>query len=105
MKLNDPFGRMERRHQAGYEMMRTALRNAGIETAEQAEDAIRQSWKRGYKIMGVGMLLLLVVLVLFPTAAPLILALGVVMVVWVVSSNLSGQRYIKRYIDEDLKQG
>ena len=104
MKLNDPFGRMQRRHQAGYEMMRSALINAGIDTPKQAEDAIRQSWQRGFKILGVGMLLLLLLLSLFPTGSPLILALALVMVVWVISSNLNGQRYIKRYINEDLKR-
>ncbi|MEW8626208.1 MAG: hypothetical protein AB2551_10675 [Candidatus Thiodiazotropha sp.] len=104
MKLNDPFGRMERRHQLGYEMMRDALREAGIETPGEARDAISKAWKRGFKIMGVGMLLLLGVLAAIPNAAPLILVLAFIMVVWVVSSNINGQKYINRYIKEEMKQ-
>ncbi|MES9834095.1 MAG: hypothetical protein ABW157_08090 [Candidatus Thiodiazotropha sp. LLP2] len=104
MKMNDPFGRMQRRHQQGYEMMRDALREAEIDSPAQAEEAIRQAWKRGFKFMGVGMLALLFILLFIPTAAPLILVLAMLMVVWVVSSNLNGQKYIKRYIEEDLKR-
>lgn len=94
---------MERRHQLGYEMMRNALREAGVETPDEARDAISQVWKRGFKIMGVGMLLLLGVLAIIPNAAPLILVLAIIMVAWVVSSNINGQKYINRYIKEEMK--
>ncbi|MCG7874444.1 MAG: hypothetical protein N0C81_19925 [Candidatus Thiodiazotropha lotti] len=103
MKLTDPFGRMERRHQLGYERMRKALREAGIETPDEAKDVISQAWKRGFKIMGVGMLLLLGVLAIIPIAAPLILVVAIIMVGWVVSSNINGQKYINRYIEKEMK--
>ncbi|MCU7795519.1 MAG: hypothetical protein KZQ75_00170 [Candidatus Thiodiazotropha sp. (ex Myrtea spinifera)] len=103
MKLNDPFGRLESRHQAGYETMRDALRRGGIDSPQAAQETIRQAWKRGFTIMGVGMLLLLLLMAGIPSAAPLVLGLALFMVVWVVSSTINGQRYIKRYIEEELK--
>ncbi len=30
MKLNDPFGRLEKRNQVNYEMMRDAMKKGGI---------------------------------------------------------------------------
>ncbi|MCU7811643.1 MAG: hypothetical protein KZQ77_10450 [Candidatus Thiodiazotropha sp. (ex Notomyrtea botanica)] len=103
MKLNDPFGRLESRHQAGYETMRDALRRGGIDSPQAAQGTIRQAWKRGFTVMGVGMLLLLLLMAVIPSAAPLVLGLALFMVVWVVSSTINGQRYIKRYIEEELK--
>ncbi|MCG8084446.1 MAG: hypothetical protein AB2735_03870 [Candidatus Thiodiazotropha taylori] len=104
MNLNDLFSRKERRHQMGYQMMRNALREAGIETPDKARDEISQVWKRGFRTMGVGMLFLLGVLAMIPTAAPVILALALIMVVWVVNSNINRQNYIKRYIKEEMKK-
>ncbi|MCG7954089.1 MAG: hypothetical protein N0E55_12130 [Candidatus Thiodiazotropha taylori] len=102
MKLKDPFGRIERRHHLGYEEMRNALREAGIETPDMARDAISQVWKRGFRNMGVGMLLLLGVLAFIPHAAPLILVLAFFMVAWEVRSNITAQQYINRYIKEEI---
>jgi len=103
MKLNDPFGRLESRHQKGYETMRTSLHQAGIETPAAARDVIRQAWRRGVTILAVAHLLLLVVMVLLPKAMPLALGLGLFLVVWVLSSTLNGRRYVRRYIEEELK--
>ena len=102
MKLNDPFGRMEARHQKGYESMRTALREGGIATPEAAHELIRQALRRGAAMLAVGLLLLVLVSLLFPKFAPLGLGLGIFLVVWVVTSTLNGRRYIVRFIEEEL---
>jgi Flp pilus assembly protein TadB len=104
MKLSDPFGRLEARHQKGYETMRASLLRAGIETPEAARDVVRQAWRRGLTILAAVLLLLLVLMGLLPKAMPLSLALGLFLLVWVASSTISGQRYVKRYIEEELKE-
>lgn len=105
MKLNDPFGRLESRHQKGYESMKASLKQAGIETPQAAESVLKQAWKRGAMVLGVGFLFLAAVAILIPKALPLALGLGFFLLVWVVSSNINGQRYIRRYIEEDLEAG
>lgn len=104
MKLNDPFGRLESRHQKGYESMRTALREAGIDTPRAAAELMRQAARRGLTLVLVGLLLLLLVAGLLPRLAPLALGLGVFLVVWVATSTVNGRRYIRRYIEEELKE-
>lgn len=104
MKLNDPFGRLESRHQKGYESMRTALRQAGVETRQAAEEIVSRARRRGVMIVSAGVVFLLLVAGLIPRVAPLALGLGLFLVVWVASSTLNGQRYIKRYIEEELKE-
>ena len=103
MKLNDPFGRLESRHQLGYETMRDTLRNSGIDTPQAAQEVIDKSKKRGLKSVGVAIVLLLPLIVLLPKAMPVTISLVLFFVVWVFKSNISAQQYVQRYIDEDLK--
>ncbi len=103
MKLNDPFGRMESRHQQGYESMRETLRNRGIDTPKDAFEVIKQSRKRAINYVVIGLFVLLPVSMALPKIMPLTLSLALFLVVWVASSTINGQRYINRYIDEEIK--
>ncbi len=103
MKFNDPFGRVERRHQIGYESMRDTMRRSGIKTPQAAREIIRQSKKRSLKFLGVTMVLLLSVIYLVPKAMPMAFALALLLLIWVASSAVNGRNYIQRYIDEELK--
>ena len=105
MKLNDPFGRMESRHQLGYESMRDTMLKSGIDTPNVAREVIRQSKKRALKFITIGMAVLLLVTLVLPKMMPVTLSLAFFLVVWIASSTINGQRYIQRFIDEDLKQG
>ena len=102
MKLNDPFGRMERRHQQGYESMRSMLRERGVDAPEAARELITRTRKQALRYMVIGVAVLLAVTVVIPKAMPLTLSLGLFLVVWVATSTINGQRYIQRYIDEEL---
>lgn len=103
MKLNDPFGRLERRHQAGYEAMRASLRQAGIDTPQAVRAIIAQAWQRGLRIAAAALVLALLMGLLLPRLLPLTLALALFVVVWVVTSSINGRRYLQRYLDEELK--
>lgn len=102
MKFNDPFGRMESRHQQGYESMRETMRNNGIDTPKAAREIIHQSKKRALQYMAIVLAVLLPATWLIPRAMPLTLSLALFLIVWIASSAINGQRYIRRYIDEDL---
>ena len=103
MKFNDPFGRIENRHQLGYESMRDTMRNGGIDTADKAWEIIRQSKKRALKYMSMGMAVLLLVTLVLPKLMPVTFSLALFLVVWIASSTRNGLRYIKRYIDDELE--
>lgn len=103
MNLNDPFGRMENRHQRGYESMRDTMRNSGIDTPDQAWEAIKQSKKRALKYVTIGLAMLLLVTWVLPKMMPVTLSLALFFVVWVAISTINGQRYTQRYIDDELE--
>jgi len=103
MKLNDPFGRMEKRHQVGYESMREALRNGGIETEEAARQVIEKARLRAIKFIGVTLALVLLVYLLMPTILPGVLGVALLVSVWLITWTVNGKRYIERYIAEELR--
>ncbi len=104
MNLNDPFGRLAHRRQTGYESVRDNLRNSHIDTPQAALEVIGQIKKRALKYIAVGLALFLPVAFLLPKALPVTLSLALFLIVWVANSASSGQRYIKRYIEEELKK-
>lgn len=103
MKLNDPFGRMESRHQRGYKSMVETMRSSGVETEEAAQKIIQLSKKNALKYVCIILVLLLPILVLLPKMMPVTVSLAVFLVFWIANSTLNGQRYIQRYIEEELK--
>ena len=103
MKLTDPFGRMERRHNAGYKSMRDALQRAGIDTPQAAREVVKQSKQRALKVLIVGLVLMLLLACLLPQTLPIAIAIALFLLVWIATSTVNGKRYIQRYIDEDLK--
>jgi len=103
MKLSDPFGRRERRNQMAYETVRDALSQAGIDTPKAAQEIIRQSKNRSLKFFGAGLVIFLLAIVLLPKAIPVTSFLAVLLAFWVIKSTINGQRYIQRYIDEEIK--
>jgi Flp pilus assembly protein TadB len=103
MNLNDPFGRMARKHQRGYEMMRDVMRKGAVDTPYAAQEIIRQSKTRAVKFLAIGLVLFLLVIWLVPQAFMVAFCLLLFLVVWVLTSTINGKRYIERYIDEELK--
>ena len=102
MKLNDPFGRMERRHQVGYEALRDSLHRNKIYTEEGARKIIRDTKTRALKfVIGAGVVVLLTYLLL----PSFLIGVGAVVVLagaWVITWTVNGERYVKRYIEEEL---
>jgi len=103
MKLNDPFGRMERKHQRGYELMRDAMRKSGVNTPHAAQEIIKQSKTRAMKFLAIGVALFFLVILLVPKAMVVAFCMLLFLVLWVFTSMINGKRYIERYIDEELK--
>lgn len=104
MKLDDPFGRMQDRHQRGYEAMCVALRGSGINTPDAAREIIRQSKKRAQSYIGLAMAVFLLVALLWPEGIAVTISLAFFFTAWLVISARNGQRYIHRFIDEELNE-
>jgi Flp pilus assembly protein TadB len=105
MKLNDPFGRMARRHQTGYESMRAILQNANVTTPEAAREVMRNTRIRAVKFLVVCIFLLLLAAWLLPDSFIVAVFFGCLVIAWVLTWTINGQRYVQRYIDEDLEAG
>ena len=105
MKLNDPFGRLERRHQVGYETVRDSLNRNNIDTVEGARKIIRDTKMRAAKfVAGAGAALLLTYL-LMPSFLVGVGAVVVLTGAWVITWAINGERYVTRFIEEELSGG
>lgn len=102
MKFNDPFGRLESRHQRGYESMRDIMRKGRINTPEAALEVIKQSKERAQRYIVLALAAALLIALLWPEGRPAALSLVLFFIVWIATSAINGQRYIRRYIDEEL---
>ncbi|MGI9537631.1 MAG: hypothetical protein ACR2PB_11210 [Desulfocapsaceae bacterium] len=102
MKLNDPFGRMERRHQVGYEAVRDSMFRNNIDTVTGARTIIKDTKKRAFKFVVAAIVAGLLTYLLLPKA---LVAVGAVIALagaWVTAWTINGERYINRYIEEEL---
>ena len=103
MKLNDPFGRLEKRNQASYEMMRDAMQRGGITTVQAAQEVIEQSKSRSLKFLCVVLAILLLIFFVVPKYMPVLACLAAIVIIWAVKSMISGKRYVDRYIKEEIQ--
>lgn len=104
MKMNDPFGRMERKQQADYDDMVSSLRKNGINTPEKARELIRKSREKIFKTAGVAVVLAILLSVAFPKAFPVVVCFAALMLAMCFKSLVNGKKYVERYIDEELAE-
>jgi hypothetical protein len=96
---------MERRHQVSYEALRESLHRNKIDTVEGARKIIKDTRRRALKfVVGAGAVLLLTYLLL----PSFLIGVGAVVVLagaWVINWTVNAERYVKRYIEEELSYG
>jgi len=104
MKLNDPFGRLEKRNQANYEMMRDAMKKGGVTTEQAAQEIITTSKNRALKFLAVVLAALLIAMAFKPHLWAAFLCIAMLVAAWAFKSMLNGRRHVERYIEEELSQ-
>lgn len=102
MNINDPFGRMQNKHQRNYESLRLSLQKAGLTNQADAQDLlVKLRWRGRWGLVVIVPLTLLLALAL-PELRLFILAGGALLVFWLIKTILNSQEYVKRYIREEL---
>jgi len=103
MKLNDPFGRLERRHQIAYQAVRDSLQRSGVVTEEAAQQVIKATRQRAVLVIGAAAVIALSAKLIIPGAFMIVGAFCLLLSAWVMSWTINGKRYVTRYIEEDLR--
>jgi hypothetical protein len=102
MDMNDPFGRLGRRHDASYASVRESLQRANVETVQAAEAVRARMLKNSLQIGATGLIVLLVVGVIFPDAFDFMAVVTGITLVWVASTTVRGRGHVRRYMVEEL---
>lgn len=103
MKLNDPFGRIASREEKEYQSLRNTLEKSNVKTILDAEYVMERLQSRKTKVVYAVLGILLLLGFIFPKAFALIVFLAALAVLWVLKTTKNARRYIKRYIEEELK--
>ena len=104
MNLNDPFGRMESKHQREYKSLCDSLKKMGINTPADAQALLERIQDRGKWGLAIIFTTSLLLSFIFSDLLYLFLLCGVVAVFWLLKTTTNGQKYVNRYIEEELTE-
>jgi len=102
MNINDPFGRMQDKHQRNYKSLCHSLKKAGVTNRADAQALLEKLRRRGIWGLVFTVLVTLLVALALPELRFFVLACGVLLGFWLSKTSLNGQEYVKRYIREEL---
>ena len=104
MNLNDPFGRMQDKHQRNYESLRLSLQKADLTNRADAQALLEKlRWRGIWGLAFIVPVTLLLALALTELRF-FVLACGVLLVFWLSKTCVNSQEYVKRYIREELAE-
>ena len=104
MNINDPFGRVQDKHQRNYESLRLSLKQAGLTNRANAQALLEKVRWRGIWGLAFIVPVTLVLALALPELRFFVLACGVLLVFWLSKTSLNSQEYVKRYIREELAE-
>lgn len=104
MNLADPFGRIKAKHQKEYESLCASLVKADISTAAQAEAIQLDVQRRGRWSILSALVITILLSVIFTELTIIFISLGALFCFWAFKTTSNGNKYIQRYINEELNQ-
>ena len=104
MKLNDPFNRLAKQQNKEYLTFRDTLKTAQVDSLPNAEALLADIKRRALIFSAAIGLIVLVISLFFPEVAVMTMIIGVLTALWAITNSVKGQRYVKRYIQEELSK-
>lgn len=102
MKLNDPFNRLAKQQQNEYLTLRDTLKTAKVDSLLNAEALLADIKRRAWTFSAVIALIVFMTSIFFPEVAVTSMVIGIFTALWAITNSLKGQRYVKRYIQEEV---
>ncbi len=102
MNINDPFGRIQDRRQRDYESLRLSLQEVGLTTRADGQALLKRLRRRAARGLAIIVPVTLLLALGLPELRVLILACGVLAVIWLGKTSWSSHQYVERYIREEL---
>lgn len=104
MNINDPFGRIQDKHQRNYESLRLSLKKAGLNNRADAQALLEKIRWRGIWGLAITIPVTLLLALALPELRLFVVACGALLVFWLSKTSLNGRDYVKRYIREELAE-
>jgi len=104
MNINDPFGRMQDKHQRNYESLCRSLQKAGLTNKADAEALLVKLRRRGKLGLAFIVAITLLLVLALPELRLFVLACGGLLFFWLSRTSVNSQDYVKRYVREELSE-
>lgn len=102
MSFNDPFGRQAAKQARDYASVREALRKAGVDSLEKAEQCLGNIRRNAIIMVWLVMLSIILCAIIYPQALGIVLVCGVVVLLWVGVSTHRGRAHLLRFMADEL---
>ncbi|MCW8928769.1 MAG: hypothetical protein OQL19_00855 [Gammaproteobacteria bacterium] len=102
MKMNDPFGRVNQRQEGQYATLRETLKRNGVDNEESAKLCLKTMLVNAIRLVLGIVVVTIIIVFLLPNIKSITLTFAGLALLWVVTSNLNGWRFVKRYMKEEL---
>jgi len=102
MSLNDPFGRQAAKLARDYAAVSEALKAAGIDSLEKAEQCLANIRRNAVIMVWLVMLSIILCALIYPKALAIVLVCSVVVLLWVGVSTHRGRRHLLHYMAAEL---
>jgi hypothetical protein len=104
MNINDPFGRMQDKHQRNYESLCLSLQKVGLTDRADAQALLVKLRWRGIWGMVFIVVATLALMLALPELRYFVLGCGILLVFWLSKTSVNSQQYVRRYIREELAE-
>lgn len=101
MKLNDPFGRVSSRNEAGYRSLRDRLRQEGIQDKQAVGIVTANMTASLVKTLALLFGLSMVLALFFPLFRNALLGVNILALLWASAAYFKTRMHLKRYLREE----
>lgn len=97
MKLNDPFGRVGRRQEAGYAALKAQLEAGGIDQVTALDAVAQRMTRTAFLFMAIVIVVTLLAALLIPPWRGVVGAFGAVALLWLGTTLFRTRMHLRRY--------
>lgn len=102
MSFNDPFGRQAAKQARDYTAVSDALRKAGVDSLDKAEQCLANIRRNAVVMVWLVMASFVLAALIHPPALPIVMVVGVLVLLWTGVSTHRGRTHLLRYMAEEL---
>jgi len=96
------LGILKFKRERNYNIVSSALKNAGVDTVEKATQSIEQTIKNGFSATTLLLLVTAILSIAIPSGRAMVIGIGLILLAWIWASVYNGKQHIEKYTKENI---